>query len=208
MLLSAPFAFASSYEIESTLTQKEWQQRVWRDGVTVFVCVARQVTEEAAQVTGDLDGEWVGVATFFGPIPKKNYELAPESGTPEAGLDEQETKWHMTALYTSPEHRGRGLAKSLIEGAKAYARVQTRALSTTAKSFRMRIGVHPKNLAVITLYSELKFVDVGRATGREAFVANGDEALIAVKMAGPEEGNIFMSQRSAIVMEYLERLED
>lgn len=208
ILLSSPTSFASSHAVESTFTQEQWEQRVWRDGVTVFVCVARPTVEETMEVLEDLDGEWVGATTVFGPVTKNNYELAPESGSPEVGADDQEIKWQMTALFTSPEHRGRGLAKRLIEGAKAYTRVRTRTLSKTSKGFRMRIMVHPKNLVVVKLYSGLGFVDVGRATGREAFVANGDEALIAVKMAGPEEGKVMLTHRSALVMEYLERLED
>ncbi|KZP07268.1 hypothetical protein FIBSPDRAFT_657819, partial [Athelia psychrophila] len=180
ILLSAPSSFASSYAIESTLTQEQWEQRVWRNGVTVFVCIARPVLTETAEVPelGEFDGEWVGAATVFGPVPKDDYQLVPESGSPEAGPDEEEAKWQMTALFTSPEHRGKGLGKSLIKGAKAYAGIRTRALLPTAESFRLRIMAHSKNLTVVALYSQLGFMDVGRATGREAFVTNGDEALI------------------------------
>ncbi|KZP26202.1 hypothetical protein FIBSPDRAFT_661086, partial [Athelia psychrophila] len=174
ILLSSPSAFGSSHAMESIFTQEQWQQRVWRNGVTVFVCIARPVASETAEVPelGEFDGEWVGAATVFGPVPKDDYQLVPESGSPEAGADDEETKWQMTGLFTSPEHRGKGLAKRLIEGAKAYAGIQT------PDRFRMRIIAHPENLMVVTLYSRLGFVYVARVTGTEAFTTNGDAALI------------------------------
>ncbi|KZP21902.1 hypothetical protein FIBSPDRAFT_787712 [Athelia psychrophila] len=210
ILLSAPSSFASSHAIESILTQEQWEQRVWRKGVTVFVCIARPVVTETAEVPefGDFDGEWVGAATVFGPVPKADYQLVPEAGSPEAGADEEETKWQMTALFTSPEHRGKGLGKSLIKGAKDYAGIQTHRLLPTAKTFRLRIMAHPKNVMVVALYSQLGFMDVGRATGREAFVTNGDATLITAKMEGSEDVRNLLAQRTAIAMEYLETLKD
>ena len=210
ILLSSPSAFVSNHAIESKFTPEQWEERLWRDGVTVFVCVARPEAKEAAERSdlGDLDGEWVGAATIFGPIPKKNYTLAPESGSPEVGGDDEETKWQMTALFTSPSHRGQGLAKSLIEAGKAHARVQTPARYPEANRFRVRIMAHPKNLTVAGLYASLGFQDVARATGREAFIANGDESLIAAKMTESEEGAALMASRSALVMEYTELLRD
>ncbi|KAF7981792.1 hypothetical protein HWV62_31885 [Athelia sp. TMB] len=210
ILLNSPGAFASNYAIESKFTPEQWEERLWRDGVTVFVCVARSDAEEAAERSdlGDLNGEWVGAATVFGPIPKKDYSLAPESGSPEVGGDAEETKWQMTALFTSPSHRGQGLAKSLIKAGKAYARVQTLAQDPEAKRLRVRIMAHPKNLTVAGLYANHGFHDVARATGREAFIANGDESLIAAKIAESEEGSALLASRSALVMEYVELLRD
>lgn len=212
ILLSSPNAFASSHAIESTFTLEQWQERIWRDGVTVFVCIARPTETlamgEPDSNLGEFEGEWVGAGTVFGPIPKSHYTLAPESGSPETGEDEEETKWQMTALFTSPAHRGQGLAKSLIEAGKVYARVQTCTQDSKIDRFRMRIMAHPKNFTVAGLYAGLGFKDVARATGIEAFMANGDESLIAVKMTRPEEERALMANRAALVMEYTELLSD
>lgn len=186
--------------------------------MTVFVCIAEPTAESLAQLPtgresdspdlGELDGEWVGAGTVFGPVPKVAYELAPESRSPETGADGEETKWQMTALYTSPEHRGKGLAKNLIEGVKTYARTHTLSILPLSKRIRLRIMIRPDNVVVCSLYSTLGFLDAGRATGREAFVANGDEGLVILKMAGPEDGRQMMLARNALVMEYSEVLAD
>ena len=208
ILLNSPGAFASNYGIESKFTPEEWQNRIWRKGVTVFVCVARPAGIEymAYSELGQFDGEWVGAATVFGPIPRDRYQLAPESGSPETGADGEETKWQTTALFTSPEHRGQGLAKSLIDSAKVYARAQTLS-DPKINRIRIRMMADPKNNGVARLYGSLGFIDVARATGREAFLTNGDEALIAAKMGGPEEGRKMMLERFGLVMEYTETLQ-
>jgi GNAT superfamily N-acetyltransferase len=49
----------------------------------------------------------------------------PESGGPPLGDagDRVESKWPMTAVYTSPTHRGQGVAKMLIRAALGFAGV-------------------------------------------------------------------------------------
>ena len=215
-LLTSASAYGSTHEIESAFTTAEWEERVWREGVVMLVCVAkpvrdgdgveREVTE--SDELGDLEGDWVGTTTFLGPIPKASYQLPPESGGPEIGSDEEETRWHMTGLYTSPKHRRKGLAKMIIKSAMAYARNYTLSLSSPSRSsgtknVRLRMMIRPDNTTVVSLYAAIGFVDAGRCTGTEAFKANGDEELMKLRVGmGPE----IMHQRIGLVMEKLESL--
>lgn len=206
ILLGSPDAFASTHAIESMLTIEQWQERLWKDGVTVLVCIARSAEIVAGEESnlGEFEGEWVAAGTVFGPISKGVYTLPPESGSPEVGSDKEETKWQMSALFTLPAHRGQGIAKTLIEAGKAYARVKTHAQQINR--FRMRIMAHPKNVAVAGLYAGLGFKDVARATGREAVMASGDGLSVVMKMSELEGGVALMANRAALVLEYAEIL--
>jgi len=119
---------------------------------------------------GDLGSEWVGIATLIGPVPKTSFQL---SGAPQGGTDEEETRWQMTRLFTSPAHRGQGLANKIIQSATTYGRHYSLSLSRTPSSkntfqqFRLRIMIHP-NTVVVSLYSKQGFVDAGRATERRS----------------------------------------
>jgi ribosomal protein S18 acetylase RimI-like enzyme len=207
-----------THEFESAFTTAEWEKRVWRKGFVVLVCVAEPVGGVVEQNTaanhniGHLEGDWVGIATLLGPISKPSYELPPESGGPEIGSDEEETRWHMTGLYTSLEHRRKGLANMIIKSAMAYARNHTLhsssspSLSGKQKNVRLRIMIRPDNIDVVSLYAALGFVDAGRSTGAEAFKANGDETLMERRMNSPDMRPEMMVVRIGLVMEHLERL--
>ncbi|KIM72840.1 hypothetical protein PILCRDRAFT_829552 [Piloderma croceum F 1598] len=216
-LLTSPSAFGSTHEIENAFTTAEWERRVWREGFVVLVCVAKPVCDsgvvELNTITsnnlGHLEGDWVGIATLLGPISKASYGLPPESGGPEIGSDEEETRWHMTGLYTSPEHRRKGLAKMIINSAMAYARNRTLHSSSPSgkqQNVRLRIMIRPDNIDVVSLYAALGFVDAGRCTGVEAFKANGDETLIERRMNSPGMRPEMMVVRIGLVMERLESL--
>ncbi|KAJ7268056.1 hypothetical protein C8J57DRAFT_1326486 [Mycena rebaudengoi] len=214
-LLTSPSAFGSTYAIESRFTAEEWEARVWRSDAVVLVCVANPVG-----LTRDLDeetallGDWVGIATLRGPLSAQEYELPPEAQSPPAGSDNEETKWQMTAVFASVAHRGRGLAKQLIQAGKEYAlRWNTRLgreLNSPLKKVRLRVMIHPDNHPAIALYSSSGFVDAGRATGHEAYQTNGDLAFWGSKMASltTEEERLFWTiKRVAIVMEWVDGVE-
>lgn len=177
--------------------------------MVILVCVARPVRGNADEThtesNGDvelLEGEWVGSSVFLGPVPKASYQLPEESGGPELGSDAEESRWQMTALYTSPEHRGKGLAKNIIRTAMAYAKSHTLNASPSSKRARVRIIIRPGNDVIASLYKSLGFVDAGKCTGIEGFKANGDEDLLEAKMASGKDYEILVG-RKAVVMEAL-----
>jgi GNAT superfamily N-acetyltransferase len=107
-------AFSSTFATESTFTATQWVARLKRPLVHTFIAVAYAPSALPEQQTIDA-GNWVGMANLMGPVSKPRYFL-PESGGPAIGEDGEETKWQMTAVYNSPEHRGQGIAKTLIKG--------------------------------------------------------------------------------------------
>lgn len=114
----------------------------------------------------------IGSATVIGPTAKLLYDL-PESGGPEVGSDDMETKWQMTSVYSSPSHRGKGVAKLLILGALDYVEKVSK-----GKGTRMRIMIHPDNAVVRTLYANIGFVDAGNCTLAEGYIGNGDADML------------------------------
>jgi GNAT superfamily N-acetyltransferase len=118
-------------------------------------------------------GDWIGSATLIGPINKDAYEL-PESDGPEIRGDEIETRWQMTAVYNTPLHRGKGIAKMLINGALEFAAKE----SGKGRESRTRIMIHPRNIVVKKLYERIGFLDAGKCTLAEAYVSNGDSSML------------------------------
>ncbi|KAF7365632.1 N-acetyltransferase domain-containing protein [Mycena venus] len=211
-LLTSPKAFGSTHAIESNFTPEEWANKIWRDDAVVLVCVAHPAAESDHN-SGEaptLDGEWVGSAILRGPIPGNDYALPPDSGAPPFGSDDTETKWQMTAVFASAAHRGRGLGKLLIQAGKDYAMVQTPGLiiQRPAKA-RLRVLIHPDNLAVLSLYSGTGFVDVARTTGQEAYRTNGDLSSWDLKLQSlTDDLKVhWKTAKVAVVMEWLGEVE-
>lgn len=165
-------AFSSTFEIESAFISSQWIKRLKRPLVHTFVAVAYGSDTPPEKQTIDA-GDWIGSATLLGPFPKDVYELK-ESGGPVIESDDVETRWQMTAVYNSPAHRGRGIAKMLICGALDFASEQ----SGKDRSTRVRIMIHPNNVVVKKLYDGLGFVDAGNVTLAEAYFSNGDTELL------------------------------
>ena len=185
-------AFSSTFAVESAFTAPQWIGRLKRPQVHTFIAVAYAPSTRPDEQTIDA-GDWVGSATLFGPFPKAKYELT-ESGGPEIGGDDAESKWQMAAVYNSPEHRGKGVAKMLIKGAIDFA-----AVAGEGKKTRMRIMIHPNNIVVKKLYDGLEFVEAGKCTLAEAYISNGDEEMVPAD-GGKSEPQKYWT-RAGIIME-------
>lgn len=159
-----------------------------------FIAIAYSPSIEAEDQTIDA-GDWIGSATLFGPYPKADYELL-DSGGPDIGPDDVESKWQMTAIYNSLEHRGKGIAKMLIKGALDFAEA-----AGEGKKTRVRIMVHPDNTIVKRLYAGLGFVDAGLCTFAEAYITNKDPEMVPPD-GGKDNPEKYLS-RGGIIMERL-----
>ena len=118
------------------------------------------------------------------------------AGGPQIGEDDVETKWQMTAVYNSPEHRGKGVAKLLIKASLEFAEAKGE-----GRKARVRIMIHPDNIVVKKLYDGLGFEEAGRATLSEVYGSNGDEDMIPADggMSNPHR----YLRRAAFIMERL-----
>lgn len=85
----------------------------------------------------------------------------------------------MTAVYNSPVHRGKGIANMLIQSAMDFAGKEGERVQC-----RVRIMIHPSNVAVKRLYEGLGFVDAGNCTLAEAYVSNGDREMLPLDGGG------------------------
>ncbi|KAF4637731.1 hypothetical protein G7Y89_g337 [Cudoniella acicularis] len=185
-------AFSSTFALESKFSSPQWITRLSRQGIHTFIAVAYTPGTLPEQQTIDA-GDWIGSATLLGPKPKLDYELK-ESGEEVPGEDDEEGKWQMTAVFSAPEHRGRGVAKMLVEAAVDFA-----ANEGDRKACRVRIMIHPDNAVVKRLYDGMGFVDAGRCTLSEAFVQNGDESLLPADGGKGEPEKYF--NRLGLIME-------
>jgi ribosomal protein S18 acetylase RimI-like enzyme len=151
-------AFGSTFEVESSWPASRWIKRLQRPTVNTFIAVAYSPSTSLGLQTID-SGDAIGSATLLGPFAKEDYELR-ESGGPEIGDDNVESKWHMTAVFNSPNHRGKGVAKMLIQAAVDFAEKE----AGEGRKSRVRIMIKPTNFVVKKLYEALGFVDAGRCT--------------------------------------------
>jgi ribosomal protein S18 acetylase RimI-like enzyme len=164
-------AFSSTFAKESTFTASQWVARLQRPFLHIFIAVAYAPGTKPEGQTIDA-GDWIGSATLLGATPKADYELT-ESGGPEIGEDDVESKWQMAAVYNSPEHRGKGVAKMLIQGALDFAEA-----AGEGKKTRVRIIIHPDNIVVKRMYDNLGFKAAGLATLVEALLTNKDDDMV------------------------------
>jgi GNAT superfamily N-acetyltransferase len=193
-LTVSPGAFSSTFAIESAFTATQWIARLKRQNVHNFIAVAYAPSTKPVEQTIDA-GDWVGSATLLGPFSKSRYHLT-ESGGPQPGDDDAESKWQMTAVYNSPEHRGKGVAKMLIQGGLDFAET-----AGDGRKTRARIMIHPDNAVVKKLYEGLGFVDAGNCTLAEAIISNMDEDMLPPDLgkSNPEKYGI----RRGLIMERL-----
>lgn len=169
-LSSDPGAFGLAYITEASWTAKDYSKRLLRENVDVFVCVAH--SPDAQSEVQSIDrGSWVAMVVQIGPTPKRIYWL-PDSGCPEPREDDLETKWHQTATWVDPAHRGKGIAGLLLEAAVDHARWVTERRGGTHA--RLRAFTGPDNEASKGLYGHFGFPAAGRCTIAEGMAANGN----------------------------------
>jgi len=149
------------------------ESRLERLRVHTFIAVAYSLDTKSEDQVIDA-GDWIGSAAVLGPYSEAEFKL-PESGGQEIGSDEVESKWQMTAVYNSPLHRGKGVAKLLVKGALDFT---SREAAKEGRKSRMRIMIKPDNIVVKKLYYGLGFEDAGKCTLAEAFIVNGDEDML------------------------------
>lgn len=161
-------AFSANFELEAKSTFTSRIEKLKLPHVNTFIAIAYPYGTPIEEQTVDR-GDFIGCATLLGPIPKISYEY-PECGGPIIGNDEEETKWHMTGVYSNPNHRGHGVGKLFINSACEFAVEQSK-----GKASRVRANVHPSNVKALDLYYKLGFERAGTCNRFEAVRSNEEE---------------------------------
>ena len=91
----------------------------------------------------------------------------------EVGDDDQETKWHCTALYCSPDFRSEGIGKMLVN-----ARINFAKAASSTEKLRIRVTVNMHNTKVLEPLKAFGFVAKGKCTPEESIHASGDDVLL------------------------------
>ncbi|KAI3331793.1 hypothetical protein HD806DRAFT_169716 [Xylariaceae sp. AK1471] len=153
-----PDAFGSTYAREIEFDDEAWLGRIKNPSVTTFVAVHSH------------DDRVVASTSLIGPLPNANpvsnpYQVLSESERmPQSDGDvtneNNDTRgeplcFQMAAVYTSPEARGRGLAKSLIKSATEEARKKARG---QGRPLVLSVVVYATNTAAISVYERCGFV--------------------------------------------------
>jgi ribosomal protein S18 acetylase RimI-like enzyme len=188
----APASFSSTYEIESTLTDTEWINRIATNGKETFICAATP-TEESSPPHHRISDQsiWVGQVTLRGPQTAEDFILPEESGQKKPTAEGEEELWQMLSLFTLPDHRGQGLGKRLCQEALKYLA----SYRLSPSKVWVRLMVKPENHATVSLYRGLGFAEAGKCTLAEALIANGDKDLLPEDISGEK-----YSSRGGLIM--------
>ncbi|KAI2466388.1 hypothetical protein F4781DRAFT_434457 [Annulohypoxylon bovei var. microspora] len=149
-----PDAFGSTYDREINFTNDDWLSRIKNPLAKTFVAVRT------------LDGRVLSATSLIGPMPNPDPSSNPLQASTEMrdGSDQHHNhgntqvsplSFQISAVYTTPEARGQGLAKALVktasEQAIGSAKGQERQLS-------LSLVVSASNSAAIGLYTSCGFV--------------------------------------------------
>jgi hypothetical protein len=99
--------------------------------------------------------------------------MLPSLSGLQLGEDDQESRWHCTALYCSEKVRGKGVGRMLVN-----ARIDFAKAASTTEKVRIRVLVHPHNAKVLEPLRTRRFVMPGKCTPVEAISAAGDAMLL------------------------------
>ncbi|KAI1180494.1 hypothetical protein F4777DRAFT_249724 [Nemania sp. FL0916] len=155
-------AFGSTYAREIAFDDDAWLNRVKNPLATTFVAVRSD------------NNQVVASTSMIGPLPKTSspvsnpYQVVsqtapPVSSTSNNGSNENDDNkandeplyFQMAAVYTSPEARGRGLAKALIRTATDEARSRAQ---EQGRALVLSVVVYAANSAAISVYERCGFV--------------------------------------------------
>ncbi|KAI1130467.1 hypothetical protein F5Y10DRAFT_119552 [Nemania abortiva] len=180
-----PHAFGSTYTREIAFDDEAWLGRIKNPSATTFVAVQSD------------DNRVVASTSLIGPLPNASpvsnpYQLVvSDAAAVTQGADGAKNNndnpsgeleplcFQMSAVYTSPEARGQGLAKSLIKAATEEARSRARALG---RPLVLSVVVYADNGAAISVYERCGFV---RDAGGPKLVFN------AVKNSSEEQLDMY-----------------
>lgn len=187
----APTSFSSTYEIESSLTDIEWVNRLSANGRETFICATKPTQNNISHSQIPEQSTWIGQLTLLGPQSPEDFILPEESGQKNPTEEKDQELWQMLSLFTLPDHRGRGLGKKLCQEALSYLA----SYKDHPRELWVRLMVKPENHATVSLYRGLGFAEAGKCTLAEALVANGDKDLLPDSISGEK-----YTSRSGLIM--------
>jgi ribosomal protein S18 acetylase RimI-like enzyme len=190
-LKASPGSFASTYEIESLFTSKDWENLITTPNRETFICAATPLTPNSNTSETEPEPQWIGQVTLRGPLSLESFTLPDSACQPPQKPDSEEERWQMLSLFTLPSHRGLGLGAKLCRNALDYLV----SYAAEPQSVQVRLMIKPENHVTIKLYERLGFGLAGRATLVEALTANGDEGLLPVDRSAAK-----WSERSGLIM--------
>ena len=208
-----PASFLAQHAVESALPLEVWSKRLSNPETTILACVATNDSSNPDDETALIEEEWVGFAAVRGPMEYDDYYPSPDMNLPVPENPREEARWHVYDLYTLPAHRGRGLAKRLMNSCILTAVEYTKALSVSSspppnplQQARIRLFVNPKNTWVVKMYEGLGFRAAGKVTLDEGFRANALTESIPHNTRETEELMALWHTRFGLAMEQIVRV--
>ncbi|KAI1843404.1 hypothetical protein JX265_006230 [Neoarthrinium moseri] len=141
-----PGAFGSTYEREIAFNDDHWRKRLYNPLAKTFV------------VVGLYDGRVLSAATLWGPMPESKLisSPSPAAATTSDVVDgtREPLSFQITAVWTCPEARGRGLGRTVVKAAIAQAGQDAR---QRGSSYSLGVDVYAVNTAAISFYEKCGF---------------------------------------------------
>jgi ribosomal protein S18 acetylase RimI-like enzyme len=183
-LKADPTAFLN-YEVESKHPDPVWKDRL--DAKFAYLVCVKTTDPDLSPEDALLSGDWAGYSAVRERVSIEEYYAHEDMGQPVPDHPELETRWHIYDLYTMPAHRGRNVAKKLIDGCIALVERAIATDGADSRRARIRLMVNPANVWLVKWYGKFGFKDSGMATLRQGFTANGWENSVPANSREVEE---------------------
>ncbi|KAJ2987790.1 hypothetical protein NUW58_g4317 [Xylaria curta] len=147
-----PHAFGSTYAREIGFDDETWLSRIKNPLATTFVAV--QSADKQVVASTSLIGPLPNAAPASNPYQIVSEAIPRSDATANSSHHAEPLCFQMSAVYTSPEARGQGLAKSLIEAATEEARSRAHG---QGRPLVLSVVVYATNSAAISVYERCGF---------------------------------------------------
>lgn len=169
-LQQEPEAFLSTYEEESQFPDETWAQRVKNPSAKTFVAVRNGPEDDTRDdISSKLNREWIGLCVLVGPRrldPDRSdpeaafWAFAPPTGDSNTESDPGDgaqlpLSYCAASMFVSPDQRGHGFGRKLIDAVIEYAQKQAKELS--APKAYLNISFETDNHLARQLYGKWGF---------------------------------------------------
>ncbi|KAL8703952.1 MAG: hypothetical protein Q9201_002875 [Fulgogasparrea decipioides] len=200
-LRSNTSAYVSTLEREEKFTDSEWEAHILDPKHHYLICHTSPQTANDTRLDNEAAADewvekdaWVGMLLLLGPYPKDEYGATRLLSSTAMGPEEEETRWHLTALYLQPKHRCEDSAIAVHEAILDYLTIWTNERLETLfdhatgleKPKRARVAgvLASENDQLRVLYEALAGQSVGWADGALGHKIVGIEDLPDVGSMG------------------------
>lgn len=131
-LRADPPAYLSTFEREQEFSNAQWNEQILDPFRNYLICHTSLRSDRSTKdkITTTAEGwaeeeDWLGMLLLSGPYQKADYGATPLLANTALGSDDEETRWHLSALYLQSGSRCDESTIAIHEATLGYLRLWT-----------------------------------------------------------------------------------